>query len=304
MYKFKLKVMKTYLLPILFLLISLSAAKAQKPLTISNDAVKFGNTECPGIWIDIPEVQLEKVRGEWKKAIEKGTKSKALTTGNEITIFGANIKEVYEGPVNLFSLLKGQDSLVKLFVSVELTRDLFPGVDSKEHAQLKAFVKQFAKDQYAKVAKDQLSDQESKLKNLEKEMSSLRKEKEKFERDIQSANSSISQEEYKIATVHKEMAVTDGSLDAASTELITIDDGSAKKAKQSEIKDLQKKQKDQMKNVNTSESKISKSKQTITDSENAITVNLAKQEELTNLINAQKTVVSRFADKLKTIESY
>lgn len=296
--------MKTYLFPILLLLICLSSANAQKPLTISDDAVKFGDTDCLGIWIDIPEVQLEKVISDWKKAIEKGTKSKALTTGNEITIFGAIITEVYEGPVNLFSLLKGQDTLVKLFVSVELKRDEFTGVDSKEHEQLKAFVKQFAKDQYVKVAKDQLSDQESKLKDLEKELSSLRKGKEKSEKDIQSANSSISQEEYKIAMVKKEMAVTEGTLDAASTELSTMADGDAKKAKQSEIKDLQKKKKDQMKDVSTSENKISKSNQEITDSNNSIKLNLEKQEVLATQINARKMEVSRFAGKLKTIESY
>jgi chromosome segregation ATPase len=279
-------------------------AHAQKPLTISYDSVKFGNTLCPGIWIDIPEVQLEKVRGEWKKAIEKGTKSKSLTTGNEITLFGAMIKEIYDSPVNVFSLLKSQDSLVKLFVSVEMKRDEFTTSGSKEHEKLKAFAKQFAKDQYAKVAKDQLSEQESKLKNQEKELASMRKDKEKLEKDIQSANTSISQEEYKIATAKKEMAVTDGTLDAAGTELSTMADGDAKKAKQSEVKDLQKKKKEQMKNVSTSESKISKSKQTIADSENAITLNLAKQDEQINIINAQKIVVSRFAAKLKTIESY
>jgi hypothetical protein len=55
--------MKTILYSFLLLLIGLSAANAQKPLTMSNDAEKFGNTECPGIWIDIPEVKPETVRG-------------------------------------------------------------------------------------------------------------------------------------------------------------------------------------------------------------------------------------------------
>lgn len=296
--------MKPFIYIAVLFLASVLAVNAQKPITMTDDSVKFGNTMCPGIWIDIPESNIESVRKNWIKTIEKGTKSKALVTGSEMTIFGAIMKEITEAPVNIFSTINGQDSLVKLFVALELTRDQFTTINSKEHGLLKNTVKQFAKDQYLKVAGDQLSTEESKLKDLEKELASLRKNKEKMEKDIQSANTSISQENYKIISVNKEMAVTDASLDSKSTDLSTISDGDAKKALQSEIKALQKKKKEHLKDISTSENKISKANTEILDSNNGISLNIKQQEELGIKINAQKLVVKKYTDKLKTIESY
>ncbi|MFH1120741.1 MAG: hypothetical protein V1775_13040 [Bacteroidota bacterium] len=280
------------------------ATNAQKPIKLSDDSVKFGNTHCPGIWVDIPEVNLETVRTNWIKSLEKGTKSKALITGHEITIFGALLKDVVETPVNIFSAVNGQDSIVRLFAAVELKRDEFTTIDSKEHEQLKITLKQFAKDQYLKVAKDQLSDQEAKLKDLEKELSSMRKEKDKLEKEIQSANTTISEENYKITSVKKEMSVTDASLDAKSTELSTMADGDAKKAAQSEAKDLQKKKKEHLKDISNAENRISKAKTLIQDNNTGISQNLRNQEAVQIKITAQQQEVKKYTDKLSTIESY
>jgi len=296
--------MKTGIYIALLLIVSFSAAKAQKPLTMTDDSVKFGNTMCPGVWVDIPEVKLETVRSEWKKAVEKGTKSNALVAENEITIFGAILKDISDVPVNIFSEVQLQDSLVRLFSAVELSRDEFTKVNSREHEQLKKMLNQFAKDQYLKVAQDQLSKEESTLKDLEKELSSIRKEKEKLEKEIQSANTTISEEDYKLISVKKAMEVTDADLDIKSTELSTMADGDAKKALQSEVKDLQKAKKSQLKEIGSSESKISKSNTLIEDNKNAITENLKKQEEFSEKINTQNLQVDKFTKKLKTIESY
>ena len=129
--------MRTGIYTVLLIFTMLSATQAQKPLTITDDSFKFGNTLCPGIWIEIPETKLETVRGNWIKYIEKGTKSNALVTGNEITLFGALLKDISEAPVNIFSAIEGRDSLVRLFVSLELKRDEFTMINSKEHEQLK-----------------------------------------------------------------------------------------------------------------------------------------------------------------------
>lgn len=296
--------MRTGIYITLLLIVAFSAAKAQKPLTMTDDSVKFGNTMCPGVWVDIPEVKLETVRSEWKKAVEKGTKSNALVAENEITIFGAILKDISDVPVNIFSEVQLQDSLVRLFSAVELSRDEFTKVNSREHEQLKKMLNQFAKDQYLKVAQDQLSKEESTLKDLEKELSSIRKEKEKLEKEIQSANTTISEEDYKLISVKKAMEVTDADLDIKSTELSTMADGDAKKALQSEVKDLQKAKKSQLKEIGSSESKISKSNTLIEDNKNAITENLKKQEEFSEKINTQNLQVDKYTKKLKTIESY
>lgn len=296
--------MRTGIYLTLLFIIGFLSANAQKPIKLTDESVQFGSTMCPGVWVDIPEVDLETIRKSWTKIVEKGTKSKAVVAGNEISIFGAIINDVSESPINIFSAVLGQDSIVRLFTALELSRDQFTEVNSKEHEQLKSILKQFAKEQYTEVAEKQLSAEESKLKDLEKELSSLRKEKEKFEKDIQSANTSISEENYKIATVQKEMAVTDATLDAKSTDLSTTNDADAKKSIKSEVKSLQKKKKSHLNDISSSENKISKSNNTIQDNNNNISVNLRKQEEISNKINSQKLEVSKYTNKLKTIESY
>lgn len=296
--------MKTVIYLALLCIISLPAVQAQKPITINDDSYKFGNTMCPGIWVDIPEANLETVQKAWIKVLEKGTKSNVLQTGSEITIFGAMMKDISEVPVNIFSEIHGEDSVVRLFAAVELTRDEFTAIDSKEHEQLKKTVKHFAREQYLKVAEVQLSTEESTLRDLEKDLASLRRNKEKHEKDIQWANTTISEENYKITAVKKEMVNTDASLEARSAELSSMAEGDAKKAKQSEIKALQKKKKDHLKDVSASENKISKANATLVDSNNAIPQNIKQQEEQVLKINAQKLVVNKFTGKLNTIKSY
>lgn len=297
--------MRTRILPAILIAIFISGTSfGQKPIKITDDSLKFGNTSCPGIWVEIPEVNIEVIRNSWVKTIEKGTKSKSIVAGNEITLFGALIKDITETPVNVFSSVNGQDSLVRLFVALELSRDVFTGINSREHEQLKSFVKQFAKDQYIKVAEDQLSVQESKLKELEKELSSARKAKEKLEKEIQSANTSISEENYKISSIKKELSVTESSLDLKSTELSTMPEGEARKAVQGEVKELQKQKKNQLKAISVAENKISRAKTVISDNNNEITKNLKVQEDLVEKIGGQEAVVSKYSDKLKTIESY
>ncbi len=296
--------MKTIFYIFLLLMFGHATAIAQKPIVLTDDEVKFGNTMCPGVWVDIPEVSIDVVKSNWKKAIEKGSKSKALITANEITIFGAIYKDIAESPVNIFSSVTEKDSIIRLFAAVELSRDEFTKVGSNEHDQLKSTLKQFAKDQYAKVAKDQLSAQESILKNLEKDLASLRKEKEKLEKEIQNANTSISQETYKIATAEKEISTTRSNLESRTGEVNQMADGKEKKAAQSELKSMEKKVKDLEKANVTSDSRITKSKTVITENTAAIAINVENQEDMGVKINKQKMQVAKYADKLKTIESY
>ncbi|KAF0199345.1 MAG: hypothetical protein FD166_468 [Bacteroidetes bacterium] len=296
--------MRTRVFLSLIIILSMVTAQAQKPLKITDDSVKFGNTLCPGIWIDIPEVNIEIIRAAWIKTIEKGTKSKAIVTGQEITLFGALLKDITEAPVNIFSSIEGRDSVVRLFTALELKRDEFTLINSSEHEQLKIYVKQFAKDRYIKVAEDQLSAEESKLKNLTKELSSMRKVKEKLEKEIQSANTTISEENYKVSSTKKELAETEASLDDKSSELSTMPEGEAKKAVQSEVRDLQKQKKEQLKSISNSEIKISRSKTLIQDNDTKITQNLKDQEDLVIKTNLQEAEVKKYTDKLNTIKSY
>lgn len=286
------------------LFISLSVVKAQKPITLADDSVKFGNRYFPGFWLSIPETKPSAVKASWIKAIEKGTKTKVKVDKNEMTLFGAIISDIYDGSMNIISKTVDYDTLTQLFVSVETTRDNFIGRSSSEFDKLNKYLKKFGKDQYVKVAKDQLSVEEGKLRDLEKDLKSARKSNERFEKEIQSSKVRISEQNDKIKNINKELEILEIRIGNSSTILSTLEEGDDKKAKQSELKDLQKKKKSLLKNINSAENSISKANTSIHDNKKDIELNNDKQKELGEKIKLQKHVVDKFEKKLKTIESY
>lgn len=296
--------MKHLLYLAFYILLSFTAANAQKPITLSDDSVKFGNRYFPGFWLSIPEVKTEVVKANWIKQTEKGTKSKVSVDKNEMTLFGAILPDVYEGNVNIMSKTVDFDTLTKLFVCVETTRDNFVERTSGEYDKLNKYLKKFAKELYVATAKDQVSAEETKLKDLEKELKSTRKSKEKFEKEIQSAKVRISEQNDKINAINKQLEITDISIDNCSTLLSTMEEGDAKKAKQSELKDVQKKKKGLLKDINSAENSISKANTSISDNTKNIEFNDTTQKELGDRINQQKLVIDKFMKKLKTIEAY
>jgi len=296
--------MKPYLLFFIAFLFCIPLTKAQKPITLTEDSAKFGNRYFPGFWLTIPEAKPEVVRTNWIKAIQKGTKSKVSIDRNELTLFGAIIKDFTERSVNIMSKIEDADSSIQLFVSVESARDIFIGRTSEEFDKLSSYLNKFGKDQYIIVAKEQLSTEESALKTLEKQLKSDRKSKVKSEKSIQSAKVNITQQNDKISAINKELEMLDIRISNSSTLLSTMIDGDAKKAKKSELKDLQKKKKTLLKNINSAENSISKSNTSISDNTKNIELNDATQNELADKINKQKLTIARFQQKLKTIEAY
>lgn len=286
------------------LLFSLTTVKAQKPITISEDSVRFGNRYFPGFWVSIPEVNTEVVKANWIKTIQKGTKSKVKIDKNEFTLFGAIIRDFYASSVNIMSKAVDNDSLTQLFVSVETTRDNFIGKTSVEYDKLNKYLKEFAKNQYVTLVKVQLSAEESKLSDLEKDLKSKRKSNDKTERDIQSSRRLVSEEHDRINAIKKNIEATDASIDATTSLISTATDKVAKNAKEGELKDLKKNKKGFLKDVNKAENSISKANFDIEDNTKKIELNKSFLQELGERINQQKLVTDKFREKLKAIEAY
>lgn len=295
--------MRNVFLTVFALFLGMAMANAQQTIEFTEGELEFGNSKCPGIWVNIPEADVVKVKKEWKKAIEKGTKSKAIETGDEITIFGAIMKDIITSPINIYSSVVGKDSTVMLFASVEFSRDQFAVPETREYENLMKGLKQFSKDQYIGIVKDQLSAEEKKLKAMEKEIASLRKDQEKLEKGIESANTTISQETYKMATSQTKLGETDSSIEKQNNASETVDDVN-KKAFAKELRSLESQKKTLEREISSSETKIDKSKTLIEENTAAIPVNRTKQDELGFQINEQKMVVAKFAQKLSNIEAY
>ena len=296
--------MKYFLYSTLFFLLSISAVKAQQPITITEDSVKFGNRYFPGFWLTIPEVKPATVKTSWIKAIEKGTKSKVSTDNVEMTLFGAILSDITKNSVNIMSKIVDQDSLSMLFVSVETTRDNFISSSSEEYSKLNKYLTKYAKDQYVILAKNQLSVEQDNLKDIDKELKSARKNKAKYEKGIQSSEVKITEHNDNIAAKNKELEILEIRISNSSTLLSTMIDDDAKKAKKTELKDLQKKKKSLLKEINSAQNSISKANNAIDDNRKDIDSNDTTQYELTDRISQQKLVVAKYQQKLKTIQAY
>lgn len=294
---------RIYYLLISFLLIT-PMLQAQKPLAFHDGSQSKGNVDIPGLWVSIPEAKAEKVMADWTKAIEKGTKSKAVVNGMDASLFGAIIKSIYADPINIESRVRSEDTVVWLFAGVELRRGEFAEKGTKEYDKLKDYLKDFAKSEYVSVAEEQLAKEEAQLKSLEKELSSIRKDKSKMDKTVQSSQNAIAAEQDKITSYQKQLAVVNENIDNISTKLSQAEDAETKKAWQGELKAAQKKKKSLQKSINSSESKISKTQDKSRDTRNNIELNLGNQDQTSIRINEQKMVVTNLKNKVKTIKGY
>ncbi|MDY0342760.1 MAG: hypothetical protein RBR28_04250 [Lentimicrobium sp.] len=295
--------MKKTLLFTMLLVLSILVVKGQQPIVTAYDSLLFGDTRCPGLWVTIPEVSKADIEKDWKKILEKGTKSKVLSKDNEMTIFGAQWSDISKEPVNVFSNYVETDSTIRLFVAVELHRDDFVTRDSPQFTALSNMLTSFAKDKYIAVADGQLAQENKKLKDLQKNLESLRKNKDKLEKQIKSDQAAIDQENYRIVTTQKEIGETDRLLDTRGTELASLD-GKERKDKESEIKSLEKKKKSSQKSIGSSESKINKATNNIADNNTAIAINLQEQSKVMSEIADQTMEVRKYEEKLNKIKSY
>ena len=292
---------------LIFLLLTFCAGvKAQIPVLVSEDSLKLGKATLPAISVTIPEVNYENTLKIWIKNLESGSKSKVVTENNEMSIFGAKIKEISPNPVNVYSRLIKLDSTLKLTASFELKKDEYvekTGTAS-EFSKAENYLKQFAKDQYIELAKTQVDREDKKLREIEKELSSLEKEKNRMQKSISSNNTIITNEKENITIQNNELTTVAAAIIEHNRQLDTMSTGPAKEEKLKYIKDLEKRKAKAQSAIESSENKINKTNND-TDKTNAeIPKNDKMQEQVNEKIQNQQAVLQKFTDKLKKIKSY
>lgn len=298
-----MKAISTYIVVCLF---SASFLFGQKPVLIYNGTLELTGSTYPGIIATIPEVAYEVVQKNWIKAIESGTRSKAVYDNGKWTLFGANISSISPTPMNVYSKLENQDSLVRLLVAMELKKDDFiqTGTHEPELASAREFVKQFAKKQYLELVAGQLKAEEKKLKEVERESSSYKKQQAKLERAMRSAEKTLKSEQEKLVTYNTELNNMSVELASQTMQLNELAEGPAKEEREKYLKSLEKRKRKITKGISSSQKKIDKANNTIRDSSARIPGKETKQDDAQNKIAAQQAVVNQFKDKLKKIEQY
>jgi peptidoglycan hydrolase CwlO-like protein len=269
-----------------FLLLTLTAG-AQKPIKITDDSIKFGNSTMPAFSVVIPEADYDKTVKNWVKELQSGTKSKVVEKGDEVSIFGAKLKKVSENPINVYSKIKHESDGINLIVAYELDKDKFVG--TSERSDAREYLFGFARDQYLSVANDQLQEEKKKLNELERELNSLQRDQERMEKSIKSNTISLAEEKARLNLLNNDLSDTSTNVGMAGRE--------------PDNKDLAKEQKKAEREIKATEKKISKAEEEVRDNERALPENRKQQELARQRVAEQDAVVKKYEDKMDAIKN-
>jgi len=291
---------------VVLVLIPFLGINAQKPIIVSEDSLLIGKSLLPGLSVTIPEVDYDNAMKAWIRDLRTGTKSKVVTENGEMSIFGAKIRAISQVQINVYSKLIKLDSILQLFASFETKKDQYIERYSGEPEYVKAqdFLKEFAKNQYIEVAKGQADAEEKKLRDLQRELSSLENEKSRMQKGIRTDNSNIGSEKENIITQTNELNTVNAALLEQSDLLAAMEEGPSKKEKTEQIKELEKRKKKAQNAIESSEKKIGRADTGIDKATGDIPRNERMQEKVKEQIVAQEAVYQKYADKLKKIKSY
>lgn len=298
--------MKSKLIAVLLILIPVSGIMAQIPIIVSEDSLKIGKNLLPGFSVNIPESDYDKTLDAWKRELQASTKSKVVTENNEMSIFGAILKNLSPNPMNVYSRLIRLDSMLQLYVSMEKKKDEYieRATSVAEYIKVKDYLKQFAKDQYIVVAKAQADAEDKKLYNLQKELSSLENEKSRMQKSIQSDKDIITVDNNNISFQNDELRAVEAALKEQNNLLSTMEEGAARKEKSEQIKELEKRKRKALSSIESSENRVAKARNDIDKVNNEIPINEQKQARLIEQVNQQEAVSLKYAEKLKRIREY
>jgi len=294
------------LIACLVLLVTVPALNAQKPIKILEDSIPIGQYLYPGFDVTIPEADYDLTLKNWVKLQETGTKSKVLTESGEMTIFGAYIKEVSPTPVNIYSRLMNEDTLSRLLACIELKKDQYVDASSGD-IQLTAarnFLKEFAKSQYIEFIKGELSEEEKKLRDLNKDLGSLENSKARSQRTAKNKRNAVNDEQEKLQVRHNELSALSNEIISKNNEMMDMPVGAGRDAMSSQIKELEKRRKKLQKEISKSENKIQKARSDINQADRSIPRNENEQAVMKSKIDAQQAVVQSYIDKLNNVRLY
>jgi hypothetical protein len=287
-------------------IISCFGIRAQKPIIVSEDSLRIGSSLLPGLSVIIPEANYAGTLKNWTKLLESGTKSKVVTENTEMTIFGANIKNLTDYPVNVYSILLDRDSALYLTAAFELKKDVYieRATGEAELANAKSILFNFGKDQYIEKVSEEVKVEENKLRNLEKELGSLQRDQSGMEKSIRKNNRTISTERERLISLNTELTTLTATIAEERLQYTSMEEGEARVEEEKYLKNLEKQRKRLSRAITSSEKKINKAERAISKATNDIPRNDRIQQRYMEEVAAQEAVLQKFLDKLNTIKGY
>jgi hypothetical protein len=297
---------RTIIIACLAMIFATPVLKSQKPIKVMEDSIQIGNWLYPGFSVTIPEADYDNALKNWVKLQETGTKSKVQTENGEMTIFGANVREISPTPVNIYSRLVNEDTVSRLLACIEIKKDQYvePASGDIQLTAARNFLKEFAKEQYIEVIKGQLDEEEKILRDLNRELSSLQSSKARSQKTAKNKRGTVNNEQEKLQVRHNELGMLSTEIINKNNEMMRMPVGAGREAMSAQIKELEKRRRKLQKEISKSENRINKARSAINQADRSIPRNENEQDVLKAKIDAQQAVVQSFIDKLNTVRLY
>lgn len=270
--------------------------KAQNPIEVSDDFLELGNGSVPGYTVIIPEADYETTKKEWIKLLQDGTRSKVDENKSMISIFGAKVKPVSDGPVNVYSKIMQENGAIKLQAAFETEKDKYLG--SAEYANARKYLFDFAQDQYVAVVDGQLNAEKKKLRDLESDLNALVRDQERIEKSDNDNQETIETERQRLADLKDSLA----NLGESTYQGESVTGMGAPTP--DDLKDIEKNRKKLNKDIRSAEKEIQDAQSEMAANDRELPDVMRRQDEARRKVEDQQAVVQKLEDKLDNIKEY
>lgn len=298
---------KTAFILSIFFFFGLSSYSQVKP-EVKEGTISFQGKSYKGYTTSIPYATPDKVLKAWTKTLEKGTRSKVVNENTyEASIVGAALDDITDSLLNVYSYIESKESATLLHAAFETGPDLFISSDalSAESRLAQLFLFEFARENYAEVIEEEVKAEEKILKDMEKDLNQLVREKIRMEKAIENYNSDILVSEDKIKGLEHDLEMKQEEINkqkqkVAQTPTTNKD---LMKEEKSTLKGLERDKQKIFNQIEREQKSIVKSKSDIQQNELDIITNIAEQERQRESIELQKIVVQKVEEKLLNLIS-
>ena len=183
---------------------------AQQQAKISEEIRSMSKGSNPCLVMELPGNNIKTVRKEWESFV-KGYKGKTSYHKGVDEVFAddARIKEMSENTVDIYAKVVAKDpETLELIVWYNLG---ITYLSSNTHAQgipiAEAMLREFSKDIFIELLKEQLENKEKEMKDLAKALKSLEKERSGFDKTIAGYEEDIKKIQDKVDVVEEKVDV-------------------------------------------------------------------------------------------------
>jgi len=217
----------------------------------------------------------------------------------------ANIKDISATPVNIYSTLVKQESELLLSVAFELRKDEYISLNTGEGdlAKAKAYLFNFSKNQYLDFASEELKVEQSKLRSIEKDLSSLQSRESRLSRSLGKNNRTVVRERDRLVGLNNDLTTASAAIAEHSSQLSTMLPGTGRDEKEKYIKSLEKDKKKLQRSIRSSENRMKKANIAIDKANRDLPRNDRTQERIKEQFSDQQAVVQTYTDKLNRIRA-